>query len=133
MVGIGTMLVDSVALQAPLDEAVALVIAEDKIVLKLSVVEDWLTALLLIEEGIVSVVLGVLLLMLEDEMAVEPIAVDSGEMVAPNPAVDELGWFTLIGVDSEMLVASKEGEASATEDDAAVVNDVTNSASVTDG
>jgi hypothetical protein len=34
------MLVDSVALQAPLDEAVVLVIAEDKIVLKLSVVED---------------------------------------------------------------------------------------------
>jgi hypothetical protein len=36
-------------------------------------------------------VLGMLLLMLEDEMAVELIAVDSGEMVAPNPAVDELG------------------------------------------
>jgi hypothetical protein len=30
-------------------------------------------------------------------------------------------------------VASKEDEASATEDDATVVNDVTNSASVTDG
>jgi hypothetical protein len=34
------MLVDSVAPQGPLDEATALVIAEDKIVLKLSVVED---------------------------------------------------------------------------------------------
>jgi hypothetical protein len=127
------MLVDSVALQAPLDEAIALVIAEDKIELKLSVVEDWLTALLLIEEGIVSVVLGMLLLMLEDEMAVELIAVDSGEMVAPNPAVDELGWFALIGVDSEMLVASKEDEASATEGDATVVDDAANSASVADG
>jgi hypothetical protein len=34
------MLVDSIAPQTPLDEVVALVIAEDKIVLKLSVVED---------------------------------------------------------------------------------------------
>jgi hypothetical protein len=127
------MLVDSVAPQGPLDEATALVIAEDKIVLKLSVVEDWLTALLLTEEDTVSVALGVLLLMLEDEMTVELVAVDSGKIVAPSPAADELGRFallvSLLGVDSKMLVASKEDEASNTEDE----DGVTNSASVTDG
>jgi hypothetical protein len=71
--------------------------------------------------------------MLEDEMTVELVAVDSGEIVAPSPAVDELGRLallvSLLGVDSEMLVASKEDEASTTEDE----GDVTNSASVTDG
>jgi hypothetical protein len=36
----------------------------------------------------VSAALGVLL---EDETAVDPVAVDSGEMMAPNPTVDELG------------------------------------------
>ena len=72
-----------------------------------------------------------LLLTIEDEMAVEVVGVDNGEIVAPNPAVDELGRFTLlvplISVDGEMLVAST------TEDDATVVDDITNSVSVTDG
>ena len=136
------MLVDSVAPQAPLvvgelDEAITLVITEDKTVLELSAVEDWLTALLLAEEDKANVELGVLLLTIEDEMAVELIAVDSGEIVAPDPAVDELGRFVLlvppIDADSKMLVASKEDEASATEDDATVVDDIANRASVTDG
>jgi hypothetical protein len=79
----------------------------------------------------------VLLLTIEDEMDVELVAVDSGEVVAPNPVVDELRRFTLlvppIGADSKMLVASEEDEASATEDDVIVVDDIANSASVTDG
>lgn len=136
------MLVDSVAPQAPLvvgelDEAIALVIAEDKTVLELSAVKDWLTVLLLAEEDKANVELGVLLLTIEDEMAVELVVVDSGEIVAPDPAVDELGRFVLlvpsIDADTKMLVASKEDEASATEDDATVVDDIANRASVTDG
>jgi len=136
------MLVDSVAPQAPLvvgelDEAITLVITEDKTVLELSAVEDWLTALLLAEEDKANVELGVLLLTIEDEMAVELVAVDSGEIVAPDPAVDELGRFVLlvppIDAGSKMLVASKEDEVSATEDDATVVDDIANRASVTDG
>jgi hypothetical protein len=79
----------------------------------------------------------VLLLTIEDEMAVEVEAVDSGEIVVPNPAVDELGRLVLlvppIDADSKMLVASKEDEASVTEGGATVVDDITNSASVTDG
>ena len=136
------MLVDSVAPQAPLvvgelDEAITLVITEDKTVLELSAVEDWLTAPLLTEEDKANVELGVLLLTIEDEMAVELVAVDSGEIVAPDPAVDELGRFVLlvppIDAGSKMLVASKEDEVSATEDDATVVDDIANRASVTDG
>jgi hypothetical protein len=135
------MLVGSVAPQAPLvvgelDEVIALVVAEDKTVLELSAVEDWLTALLLAEDK-ANVELGVLFLTIEDEMAVELVAVDSGEIVAPDPAVDELGRFVLlvspIDADIKMLVASKEDEASATEDDATVVDDIANRASVTDG
>jgi hypothetical protein len=136
------MLVGSVAPQAPLvvgelDEVIALVIAEDKTVLELSTVEDRLTALLLLAEDKANVELGVLFLTIEDEMAVELVAVDSGEIVAPDPAVDELGRFVSlvspIDADSKMLVASKEDEASATEDDATVVDDMANRASVTDG
>jgi len=136
------MLVDSVAPQAPLvvgelDEAITLVITEDKTVLELSAVEDWLTALLLAEEDKANVELGVLLLTIEDEMAVELVPVDGGEIVAPDPAADELGRFVLlvplIDAGSKMLVASKEDEASATEDDATVVDDIANRASVTDG
>jgi hypothetical protein len=136
------ILVGSAAPQAPLvvgelGEAIALVIAEDKTVLELSAVEDWLTALLLAEEDKANVELGVLLLTIEGEMAVELVGVDSGEIVAPDPAVDELGRFVLpvppIDADSKMLVASKEDEASATEDDATVVDDIANRASVTDG
>jgi len=136
------MLLGSVAPQAPLvvgelDEVIALVIAEDKTVLELSAIEDWLTALLLGEEDKANVKLGVLLLTIEDEIAVEVVVVDSGEVVVPDPAVDELGRFVLlvppIDAGSKMLVASKEDEVSATEDDATVVDDITNRASVTDG
>jgi hypothetical protein len=136
------MLVGSAAPQAPLvvgerDEAIGLVITEDKTALELSAVEDWLTVLLLAEEDKTNVELGVLLLTIEDEMAVELVAVDSGEIAAPDPAVDELGRFVLlvspIDTDSKMLVASKEDEASATEDDATVVGDIANRVSVTDG
>jgi hypothetical protein len=136
------MLVGSFAPQAPLvvgelDEVIALVIAEDKTVLELSAVEDWLTALLLLAEDKANVELGVLFLTIEDEMAVELVAVDSGEVVAPDPAADELGRFVFlvspIDADSKMLVACKEDEASATEDDATVVDDIANRASVTDG
>ena len=78
-----------------------------------------------------------LLLTIEDEMTVELVAVDSGEIMTPDSAVDELGRFVLlvppIDADSEMLVASKEDEASATEDDVTVVDDIANRASVTDG
>jgi hypothetical protein len=136
------MLVDSDAPQAPLvvgelDEAIALMIAEDKTVLELSAVEDWLTALLLAEEDKANVELGVLLLAIEDETAVELVVVDSGEIVAPDPAVNELGRFVLlvppIDADSKMLVASKEDEVGAVEEDATVVDDIVNRASVTDG
>jgi hypothetical protein len=137
------MLVGSAAPQAllvvgELNEAIVLVTAEDKTLMELSAIEDWLTALLLAEEeDKANVKLGVLLLTIEDEMAVELVAVDSGEMVASDPAVDELGRFVLlvppIDADSKMLVASKEDEASATEDDVTVVDDVANRASVTDG
>lgn len=73
-------------------------------------------------------------LTIEDEMDVELVAVDSGEVVAPNPVVDELRRFTLlVPPDSKMLVASEEDEASATEDDVTVVDDIANGASVTDG
>lgn len=130
------------ALQAPLvvgelDEAIALMITEDKTVLELSAVEDWLTALLLAEEDEANVELGVLLLAIEDETAVELVVVDSGEIAAPDPAVNELGRFVLlvppIDADSKMLVASKEDEVSAAEGDATVVDDIANRASVTDG
>jgi hypothetical protein len=136
------MLVDSDAPQAPLvvgelDEAIALMIAEDKTVLELSAVEDWLTALLLAEEDKANVELGVLLLAIEDETAVELVVVDSGEIVAPDPAVNELGRFVLlvppIDADSKMLVASKEDEVGAVEEDATVVDDIVNRASVTNG
>jgi hypothetical protein len=59
--------------------------------------------------------------MLEDEMTVELVAVDSGKIVAPSPAADELGRFALL--------VSLLGEASNIEDE----DGVTNSASVTDG
>jgi hypothetical protein len=136
------MLVGSDALQAPLvvgelDEAIALMIAEDKTVLELSAVEDWLTALLLAEEDEANIELGVLLLAIEDETAVELVVVDGGEIAAPDPAVNELGRFVLlvppIDADSKMLVASKEDEVIAAEDDATVVDDIVNRASVTDG